>query len=152
MASPISFPSTTPNTALPLLFSGQAQKEFTLNQALAILDSLIGAIVEAVRSAPPADPAEGVVYLVAASATGGWAGHSDELAARIGGDWHFVAPREGMVVFDRELGRRLFYRSQWQEAALPAIAQGGSVVDAEARAALAQLIGALQDLGLLPQS
>lgn len=152
MASPISFPSTTPNTTLPLLFSGQAQKEFTLNQALAIIDALLGGIVEATRSAPPAEPVEGTCYLVGGNATGEWTGQSDKIAARIAESWHFTAPREGMSVFDREQGRRLVFRDQWQGADLPPMPEGGTVIDAEARAALAQVITALQAAGVLPPS
>ncbi len=152
MANPISFPSTTPNTGLPLLFSGQAQKEFILNQSLAIIDALMSRGVEAVRSAPPEDPAEGTAYLVGAGSSGTWLGQSDKIAARIGGAWHFVSPRAGMEVFDRERGLRLIFTDGWQSASLPDAAQGGAVIDAEARATLNQLIGILQNAGLLPSA
>lgn len=150
MADPIFFPSTTVNFALPLLFSGQAQKEFTLNQALAAIDALLAGVVEASLDQPPIDPAEGECYRIAAQASGEWADHSDEIAARIGNGWHFVTPREGMEVFDRSLGIRMIFRGQWQSALAPAVPQGGAVIDTEARATLAQLVEVLQQMGTLP--
>lgn len=151
MAQAISFPSTTANMALPLLFSGQAQKEFILNQSFAVLDALMAASVEAAHSAPPQAPEDGQCYLVAENATGAWAGHEDQIAARIGASWHFVTPIEGMEVFDRSSGQRAVFKSQWQFAAAPADPQGGATVDAEARAALTAIISALKSFGVFAE-
>ncbi len=50
-------------------------------------------------SAPPGSPAEGDRYLVAAPATGGWLGHSGEIAEYDGDSWNFTAPNEGLAVW-----------------------------------------------------
>jgi hypothetical protein len=55
-----------------------------------------------------------------------------------------------MLLFDRGSGRWLCFRDGWQSADLPATPTGGSVIDIEARNALAQLVENLQTLGLLP--
>ncbi|WP_366146188.1 DUF2793 domain-containing protein [Erythrobacter sp.] len=149
MAQPISYPSTTANTDLPLLFSGQAQKEFVLNQAFAAIDALICGVVEASLDQPPTAPVDGACYRVGANPAGEWADHADHIAARVGGAWHFVNPREGMEFFDQSAGRRIIFRSQWDEANSPPEAQGGTVVDAEARATLAALIDTLEGVGIL---
>jgi len=152
MAEPISFPSTTANVALPLLFSGQAQKEFFLNQALATLDAFIIGAVEETRDIPPATAQEGQCYLVSSNASGDWQGYDDQVAARIGGAWHFIRPTDGMELFDRTLGQRLLFKTQW--GAAPALYEptGGAIVDAEARAAIGQVLNTLRSLGILPDS
>lgn len=148
MSEPIVFPSATPALGLPLLVAGQAQKEFFVNQALGLLDALHARAVIASRPAPPS-AAEGEAFRVTATATGAWAGHEDSIAILIGGGWHFVAPAEGMLLFDREAARTIMFRSQWEVATAPVMPSAGAVVDTEARAALAGLIQALMAIGIL---
>lgn len=128
---------------------GQAQKEFFVNQALSLLDGMIGRTVVCALTAPPQAAQDGACYRIAAPATGNWAGREDQLAIAIGGDWHFITPEQGFLVFDRGLGQFVIYDGMWQTAGLPAAATGGAVVDAEARALLAQVIDALAKLGLV---
>ncbi|MBS0250156.1 MAG: DUF2793 domain-containing protein [Proteobacteria bacterium] len=98
----------TPNLALPYILPSQAQKHVTHNEAIRALDCLVQLAVES-RSlaAPPASPAEGSRYLVAAAAaTGDWSGHSEEIAAFQDGTWMFYEPREGWIAWvadDHEL-------------------------------------------------
>jgi hypothetical protein len=54
-----------------------------------------------------------------------------------------------MKVLDAEAGHWLVFRSGWQSAAAPIMAAGGLTIDTEARTALAQLIEALNHLGIL---
>ena len=67
---------------------------------------------------------------------------------RIGGGWHFVAPREGTQLFDESSGGCLLFRSQWQQATTPTAPSGGTVVDVEARAAIIALTEALMTMGV----
>jgi hypothetical protein len=149
MPDPVSFPTTTTVLGLPLLAVGQAQKEFVLNEALSLLDAVHPRAVRASQPAPPASPAEGDCFRVTAPASGLWAGHADSLAVLVAGDWHFISPAEGMVIFDRARDHLLVFRAEWAQAIIPALPVGGSVIDVEARAALAALVGALQGIGLL---
>ncbi len=55
---------------LPFILPGQAQKEAFHNEALAALDGLVHSAVSGVASAPPAEPAEGEGWVVAAGASG----------------------------------------------------------------------------------
>ncbi len=148
MSEPVTFTSATPNIGLPLLIAGQAQKEFFLNQSLAIMDSLHRRSVTASQAAPPANADEGECYRVTAPASQGWEGCEDHIAIRIGGSWHLVAPREGMFLFDNAADQILLYQSGWRVASTPAIPASGTVVDAEARAAIGQLIEALREVGI----
>jgi hypothetical protein len=150
MTDPLSFASATPRYGLPLLFAGQSQKEFYVNEAHALADALLHAACEGEASAPPTTPADGETWLVAASATGDWTGQDGQLAARQAGNWLFVAPSEGMRLFDRSTGQILLYRGGWQRPPAPAAPSGGSVIDAEARAAIADLVTALAEAGIFP--
>jgi hypothetical protein len=89
---------------------------------------------------------------VASGATGEWAGQDGKLAAWQSGSWLLTTPSDGMRVFDRSTGQLLLYRDGWQRPAAPALPSGGSVVDAEARAAIADLVATLAEAGILPSS
>ena len=128
------------------MLAGQAQKEFYVNEAHALADALLHAACEDEAAAPPVDPADGEAWLVATGATGEWAGEDGKLAARQAGNWLVVAPKDGMRLFDRATGQVLLYNGG---RALPS---GGSVIDAEARNAIGELISALVDGGVLPSS
>jgi Protein of unknown function (DUF2793) len=149
MTDPIAFPSTTPNIGLPLLFAGQSQKEFFVNQALVILDALAHGTVIASLPQPPATSSDGDCYRISSLATGDWSGRADQIAIRIGGSWHFADPAEGMILFDRAASRWIWFRSGWQSALAPSLPAGGAVIDVEARALLATLVQSLQSVGLL---
>jgi hypothetical protein len=160
----------TARFALPFLIPGQAQKELYHNEALAVLDSVIEAGVEgAPQASPPASPAEGQCWIVAAAATGGWSGKDSCLAAWTSGGWRFVVPPAGMSVWNRADGLSLrFDGTAWSGGELvgsslringvqvvgerrPAIASpsGGTIIDAEARAAVSAVIAALMSHGLI---
>ena len=149
MSDPIAFASSTPSLGLPLLVAGQAQKEFFVNQALSLLDAMHGKAVTASLPAPPLRADEGECFLVTAPAAGGWTAREDQIAVRIGGDWHFIEPAEGMQLFDRDKERILVFRSQWMAAIAPALPTGGTVIDTEARATLSGLMQALLAIGVL---
>lgn len=87
---------TTPNLILPYILPAQAQKHVTHNEAIRALDALVQLSV-ATRSlaAPPATPADGARYIVAAAPTGAWSGRSGKIAAFQDGAWTFFAPLEG---------------------------------------------------------
>ncbi|WP_423606501.1 DUF2793 domain-containing protein [Sphingomonas sp. MS122] len=162
--------NATARFALPLLHAGQAQKELFHNEALLIADMLMQPCVEALgRAAPPADPVAGQCWIVGDSPEGAWAGSAGALALWTEGGWRFVAPREGMAVWvagDELVARHV--AGAWHAGRLaaaqlvidgeqvvgprePAIDEpdGGSVVDAEARAAIEAILQALRAHGLI---
>ncbi len=149
MTQALEFSATTRHLGLPMLFAGQSQKEFFVNQALTVIDALWPHSVLGSLSAPPAAPQDGDCYRIAAPAQGAWAGKEDQLAVHIGGAWHLITPPMGAMVFDRGAGQYLHFNGTWQSASLPAAATAGAVIDAEARALLAQVIDALAKLGLV---
>lgn len=86
----------SPRLLLPYLQAAQAQKHVTHNEALRRLDGLVNLTVEdRSRSTPPANPIEGAAYLVAAGATGLWAGWSGDIALWADGAWMRLPARIG---------------------------------------------------------
>ena len=134
------------------MLAGQAQKEFFINQAFAMIDALLAMSVEASLSTPPTSPTEGFCYRVVGPGAQDWADRDDHIAFQIGGAWHFAAPIEGMRIFDRDAGVSLRFRSGWQSAAEPGAVSGGTVVDVEARQGLSELTEALRIAGIFPET
>lgn len=142
-------PCEVRNTAT---LSGQSQKEFYVNEAHALIDALLHAACEGEAATPPVAPAEGEAWLVASGATGEWVGEDGKIASRQSGNWLFTAPTDGMRMLDRSTGQLLLFHGGWRKAVTPPTASGGTVVDAEARTAIADLIAALTDAGILASS
>lgn len=151
MTDPLVFPTTTPRRELPLLVAGQAQKEFFVNEAFARIDALLHPVVEGERASPPADPVAGESWLVGTDATGPWAGQEGALASWDGTQWTLCRPDEGLAVFDRSASATAVFRGDWQRVERPAPPQGGSVIDTEARAAIAVLVDKLATVGIFPR-
>lgn len=141
----------TDRHALPLLHAGQAQKEMTHNEALAMLDLLAAPAVEAMDAAvPPQAPAPGQCWLLGEVPEGDWAGRPGALAGWTVSGWRFVDPNEGMAVWVRDRGvsaRRV--AGEWRIGAVLAGAPDtGSVRDVEAREAIAAIVALLRSQGI----
>jgi len=151
MTDPIAFESASARFHLPLLYSGQAQKEIFVNEAILRIDSLLHCGILGEAEGPPSAVEDGQIWLVATGATGEWAAHDGELACRIQGQWTFVTPREGMRVFDLSTQAELLFASaEWKKTSPLPEPIGGEVVDTEARAAIGSLIAALTTMGICP--
>lgn len=150
MSDPLDFPSLTPRFALPLLFAGQAQKEFTVNEALSLCDSLLHGAIEGEAAAPPATPGEGECWRVGAAPSGEWAGHAGDIACLQAGSWLFVTPRDGLRLLDRSRGQMIFYRDGWNAPDAPALPGGGATIDVEARTVINGIVAVLRQAGVLP--
>ena len=126
MSDPFLFDTTCPRFGLPLLFAGQAQKEAFVNEAHSLADALMHCAIEGIAAAPPVTPADGENWLVA---TG-----------------------DGLRVLNRATGQDLRFRASWQTPAAPIAPTGGTTIDTQARAAIVELIAALRQAGVLPES
>jgi len=90
----------TPNLMLPYIMAAQAQKHVTHNEAIRALDAIVQiGVLDRDLTAPPGSPADGDSYIVAAGATGAWAGNDGQIAAWQDGAWIFYAPREGWLAW-----------------------------------------------------
>ena len=107
--------SETPLLGLPLMEAGQSQKHVTHNEALLLLDAAIHlSVLSRTLTSPPATPADGDRYLVAAVATSGWTGEDGKLAVREAGAWRFAAPKTGWRLWVSDEAKFLvFDGSQW---------------------------------------
>jgi len=161
---------TSARFALPFILPGQAQKETFHNEALALLDAALHACVAGNPTAEiPDDPLSGESWLVGSGAGGAWTGKTGNLATWTDGGWRFTAPVAGMTVWDLNAGYRLRWtgaawsNGEWPVSALTIGGQqvvgprletvpspsGGTIIDAEARAAVAAIIVALRTHGLI---
>lgn len=161
--------SETIRHALPLLSAGQAQKEITHNEAILAIDRQLHLAVQLrVLAAPPETPVAGHAYIIAAGAVDAWAGQSGNIASYDGFGWHFAEPVVGCVAWIVEEAVFSVYAGDWSTGGWPATGLrvagrdvlsatpasiagpvGGLVVDSECRAALAYLLTALKDQGVV---
>ena len=146
--------TATPRHGLPHLFVGQAQKEVTHNEALGRIDGLLHPVIEDERAAPPSALSaadDGRCWLIMTAATGLWTGKSGQIARWSGGSWRYFLPCEGMCIFDEASGIRRFYiGGAWTSPDAIANPVGGTIVDAEARAALVSVLALLREIRLIP--
>lgn len=151
-------PEITARFGLPLLVAGQGQKDITHNEALVAVDVLVHPSVRSRQnSAPPEFPENGACWLVPAGAVGNWSGKTDAIACWTAGGWRFLAlPEGGSVWIEDEAVSVRFRGGSWILDAprnYPAVAVpdpvGGTIIDAEARAAMASILDRMRHLGLL---
>lgn len=148
MPEPVLTIARTARHDLPYLFPGQAQKEAFVNEALARLDGLIQPAVLGEAATPPPSATSGDSYIVAAPATGAWAGHERAIATWSDTHWLFAVPAEGARVHDAASASLAVFTTAdgWRRAAAPPAPVGGGVQDVEARAAIAAIVANLHSL------
>lgn len=160
----------TPRFQLPFIIPGQAQKELFHNEALTQVDlTLHPAVEEAPLDEPPATPAEGQCWIIGAAPTGAWTSRPHQLAMWTEGGWRFVVPAVGMEIWNKaealpmrwtgagwtlgELAcaKVVVHGQQVVGERQPAVPSpsGGTVIDVEARAAIAAISAALMSHGLV---
>jgi len=96
--------ANTQKLQLPLLYSNQAQKDVTINQALTQLDALVQAsVISRTLTTPPASPNNEDMYIVPANAAGIWSGQTNNLAVYMTslGTWMFLPPQPGWTVWSQ---------------------------------------------------
>lgn len=87
--------STEPITGLTYQEPGSLQTDALQNAEVNYLGAWLNcSVIDMTSTAPPGSPTNGDRYIVAATATGAWAGHEDDLAVYRDG-WQFYTPKEG---------------------------------------------------------
>ena len=152
MSDPIAFEDSTPRLAFPLLFAGQAQKEFTVNEALLLADLAVQCVIEDELQSPPSAPAPGEAWLVATAPTGAFAGHAAAIAGWTSAGWRFLEPNVGFRVFDKTANCFRHFDGTWRRPTAPGAPSGGATIDAEARTAPADILQRLVDAGIFATS
>lgn len=91
--------ASTTHLGITLLETAQAQKEITINEAFARIDAILNTgIIDKDLSTPPVSPLTGDCYIVAAAATGAWAGKSTQVAY-FDQIWRFIIPNRGLMLW-----------------------------------------------------
>ncbi|SDR12559.1 DUF2793 domain-containing protein [Pseudovibrio sp. Tun.PSC04-5.I4] len=105
----------TANLKLPMIAAAQAQKHVTHNEALALVDLVVQlSVISNSTGIPPAEPAEGVRYIVPVGASGAFAGHDQKVAAFDAGIWRYLAPSEGWAAWVQSAGvMQVFSGGAW---------------------------------------
>lgn len=105
------------NLNIGLIEQSQAQKYVTINEAIAALEAVQNRGVEDQDlAAPPGSPSEGDAYIVAASATGDWAGKEKNIAYYNSAEWKFISPNEGLMVWVNDEDKLCYFDgTDWQE-------------------------------------
>jgi len=79
-------------------------------------------IVENATATPPGSPTDGQYYVVAAGATGAWAGQDNKVAKRVSGAWTYYTAAEGWQAWDKTSKRMKIYSSGvWGDFTRPKI-------------------------------
>jgi hypothetical protein len=103
--------TTTPRGA-PELVSGQAVPETTVNEQVRHTEAGAGHFLVADNdlTAPPGACADGASYIIAATATGLWAGKENYIATAMGTNaasgWAYHAPKEGYTAYVQDENAR----------------------------------------------
>jgi hypothetical protein len=126
--------SETPRLALPLIAAAQAQKHVTHNEALGLVDALVHlAVKDRGLAAPPAGAETGDRHIVAAGASGAWAGHGGHVAEREEGTWRFLVPRAGWLAWVEDERRLLVHDGEgWVDAEIRGTSRLGVNATADA--------------------
>ncbi len=110
----------TTHLALPYIMPSQAQKHVTHNEALQRLDATVQMVVQSETATPPEDAQEGDCHLIAAAASGEWAGKAGLLAFQQDDAWLYIAPRHGWRAwFAADNRLKVFHLGAWQIPPLP---------------------------------
>lgn len=120
----------TPNTGIPYVPENTTDPAAGLNLALNVIDALLQtAVIDMNLTAPPGSPTDGDLHIVAASATGDWAGEDNNLARYVadGAFWQFYDAGVNVhLVLNKDDGGLY----AWDGAAwVPAVAGGAGAGD-----------------------
>lgn len=117
-------PDESTHLHLPYIAANQAQKHVTHNEAIRLLDALVQmAVISRTLTAPPASPADGDRYIVAAGATGAWATWDLNIAYYVDGAWMKLLPQPGWLAWIAAEAAHV----RWDGAAWGGLTSGGSI-------------------------
>jgi hypothetical protein len=101
--------------SLPYLENGQAEADVPMNETINRLDNLVHTLVVNRSTTAPPGGSAGDRYIIAATATGVWAGRENYIAQWTGTTWVYYAPKKGMQVYcDVEACNLIYTGTVWQ--------------------------------------
>lgn len=148
---------------LPLLAVGQAQKEYTHNEALLLVDNLLNPSILSILDNPDTiadiidahqietDQTSGATkaWLISPAPDGIWSQRANQIAIMTDNGFRYIEPLDGMRIFNAQSGCIMIYRERaWYMASTLVAPSGGSVIDSQARESIAAILNNLQQFGL----
>ncbi len=140
---------------LPLLAVGQAQKEYTHNEALLLVDNLINPSIISIIDSPEAiDDAQNITdetraWLISHRPSGIWSHRANAIAILTINGFRYIEPTSGMHIFNEQSGCIMMYKNNsWHLAPILAAPNGGRVVDSQARDSILAILDNLRQFGL----
>jgi hypothetical protein len=102
---------------LPLIDSGQSQKEITHNEALNMLDIFVNPVVQEINiTSPPESPKPGQLYVIGQNATKEFVNHTNKIAQRLENSWRFIKPLKWLeVTLNKDGSKYKFNGESWQQ-------------------------------------
>ena len=101
--------ANTSHLGITLVEQSQAQKEITVNQALARLDVFLNNGAKSLSTnTPPGSPGSGDLYIVGSSPSGAWSGQAGKFAYYDQG-WYFIPPCDGATVWVNDEDQPYFF-------------------------------------------
>jgi len=150
--------------------TGQAQKEWTHNEALQSLELCLQPVIDGPPiNTPPTGAAVGEQYIVGEGPSGAFEGFGGQVATWTEAGWLFTKPCDKFKVTDKRSGLTWAYEAGSWTAGISKVAEvhiggrkvlggqqpgisspsGGQLVDQEARTAIAALLTALRQHGII---
>lgn len=118
--------ANSPNLGIPYVEQGQSQKEVTMNEAITILDAVLGGgVLDKDLSTPPGSPVAGSRYIIGPSPTGAWAGKATQIAYYFSGGWRFIIPGNSFFVWVADEG--LMYSFNGTAWVIASVSSGGTM-------------------------
>lgn len=113
----------TPSNAIPYVPENTQDPAAGLNLSLNVIDALMQTFVLNMNlAAPPASPVDGQMHIVAAAATGAWAGQTNNLAryVALSASWQFYpAGTQARIVFNQaDGGLYIWHTAAWRQLAV----------------------------------
>lgn len=148
---------------LPLLAVGQAQKEYTHNEALLLVDNLLNPSIlsildnpdtitdmtDAHQTAANESSNKTMAWLISNQPNGLWSQRANQIAIMKDNGFRYIEPLDGMRIFNAQSGCMMVYREgAWYMAPTLDAPSGGSVIDSQARESIAAILDNLQQFGL----
>ncbi len=139
----------------PLLAVGQAQKEYTHNEALLLIDNLLNPSVISILENP--DMVEDVeslsdeskAWLISDTPSGVWAQRANQIAILTENGFRYIEPIVGMRIYNEQSECMMMYKDMsWYIAPILSEPIGGSNIDSQARESIAMIMENLRQFGL----
>ncbi len=143
---------------LPLLAVGQAQKEYTHNEALLLVDNLLNLSILSIVDRPEDIEPEAIeqtiegessAWLISDTPSDAWSQRANHIIISTANGFRYLEPVENMRIHNVQSGCLMVYKDMsWSIAPTHAGPTGGDIIDSQARDSIAAILDNLRQFGL----